>query len=198
VLGQSRLEREYAITQLLHKHGVCVPEILYISPRERLIFREFVEGENLAGIIKRLISSKGKAAADVALVREVGKTIASAHRLGVALGDCKPENIIVTREGRTCIVDLEQASRDGNQAWDVAEFLYYSGHYAFPTVSTHSVELIAKEFIRGYLEAGGKREIVRKAGSPRYTKVFSVFTPPHVILAISNLCKKTEELESSE
>jgi len=198
VLGRSRLEREYAINQLLHKEGVCVPKILYISLSERLIFREFVEGENFGGIIKRIISTKGGAAADAALVREVGKTIASAHRLGVALGDCKPENIIITRDGKTCVVDLEQASRDGNQAWDVAEFLYYSGHYALLTVSTRPVELITGEFIRGYLEAGGEREIVKKAGSPRYTKVFSVFTPPHVILAISNMCKKVEELESSK
>jgi len=198
VLGRSRLEREYAINRLLHKGGVCVPKILYISPKERLIFREFVEGENLVGVIRRVISTRGKAAADVALVREAGKTIASAHKLGVTIGDCKPENVIVTRDGRTCIVDLEQASRDGNQTWDVAEFLYYSGHYAFPTVSTHSVELITREFINGYLEAGGKREIVGEAGSPRYTKVFSVFTPPHVILAISNLCKRAEELENSK
>jgi len=198
VLGRSRLEREYAINQLLHKHGVCVPKTLYISLKERLIFREFVEGENFVGVVKRVISAKGKTAAEVALTREVGKTIASAHNLGVALGDCKPENVIVTGDGKTCVVDLEQASRDGNNAWDVAEFLYYSGHYAFPTVSTRSVELITREFIRGYLEAGGKREIIRKAGSPRYTKVFSVFTPPHVILAISNLCKNPETLERSK
>ena len=198
VLGRSRLEREYVINRLLHKHGVCVPKILHVSLGERLIFREFIEGENFVGIIKRIISSRGKAAAEVVLVRDVGKTIASAHKLDVALGDCKPENIIVTRDGKTCIVDLEQASRDGNQAWDVAEFLYYSGHYAFPTVSTHSVELITKEFIRGYIEGGGNREVIKKAASPRHTKVFSVFTPPHVILAISNLCKKVEELESSK
>lgn len=198
LLGQSRLEREYAINRLLHKHGVCVPRILYMSLGERLIFREFVVGENFERVIKRIISTKGKAAHDVALVREAAKTIASAHRLGVALGDCKPENIIVTGDGKTCIVDLEQASRDSNQAWDVAEFLYYSGHYVFPTVSTHSVELITKEFVQGYLEAGGKRGIIKRAGSPRYTKVFSVFTPPLVILTISNLCKKIGELESSK
>ena len=181
----------------IDKYG-WYPKILYISPGERLIFREFVEGENFVRIIKRVISTKDKAAADVVLVREVGRTIASAHRRGVAIGDCKPENIVVTRDRKTCIVDLEQASRDGNQAWDVAEFLYYSGHYAFPTVSTRGVELITREFTRGYLEAGGKREVIKKAGSPRYTKVFSVFTQPHVILAISNLCKRIGELESSK
>ena len=190
VLGRSRLEREYAINQFLHNHGFAVPKILHVSHKERLIFEDFIEGESLIGIIKQIISS-GEKAPEVALVREVGRKIAEAHKLGVSLGDCKPENIIITKEGRPCFVDLEQASRDGNQAWDIAEFLYYSGHYASPISPADSAELITTEFIEGYLEAGGKKETVKKTGSPRYTKVFSIFTPPHIILAISNICKKT-------
>ena len=190
VLSRSRLEREYAINQFLRSHGFAVPKILHVSHKERLIFEDFIEGESLVGIIKQIILS-GEKASEVALVREVGRKIAEAHKLGVSLGDCKPENIIITKEGRPCFVDLEQASRDGNQAWDIAEFLYYSGHYASPISPVDSAELIATEFIEGYLEAGGEKETVKKAGSPRYTKVFSIFTIPHVILAISNICKKT-------
>ncbi len=190
VLGQSRLEREYALSQFLDSEGWPVPRVFYISPKERLIFKEYVEGENLSKIIQRLLTSKEKAAGEIALLKAVGKKIAEAHRLGVALGDCKPENVIVTKNGTPYFVDLEQASRDGNQPWDIAEFLYYSGHYVSPIAPASAAELIAKEFIEGYLEAGGKKETVRKAGSARYTKVFSIFTPPHIILAISNLCKK--------
>ncbi len=196
VLGRSRLEREYAVNQFLHSQGFPVPTILYFNPKQRLIFRDFIEGENLTKIIKRIISSKKEeVTAEAALVREVGRKIAEAHRLGVALGDCKPENIIVTKDGKTFFVDLEQATRNGNgnQAWDVAEFLYYSGHYVSPISPANAAVLIAKEFIKGYLEAGGKRETVKKAGFARYTKVFSIFTPPQVLLAVSNICKKTGE-----
>jgi len=190
VLGQSRLEREYALTQFLHSKSWPVPRVLYISPKERLIFKEFVEGENLSKIIRRLLTGKEKMPEEIALIGTVGRRIAEAHRFGVALGDCKPENVIVTKDGTPYFVDLEQASRDGNQAWDIAEFLYYSGHYVSPIVPADAAELISKEFIKGYLEAEGKKETIKKAGSARYTKVFSIFTPPHVILAISNLCKK--------
>jgi tRNA A-37 threonylcarbamoyl transferase component Bud32 len=190
VLGQSRLEREYSLSRFLHSKGWPVPKVLYISLKERLIFKEFVEGENLSKIIQRLLSSVEKADDKVALIRKVGRTIAEAHGLGVALGDCKPENIIVGKDGTPYFVDLEQASRDGNQAWDVAEFLFYSGHYVSPISPADAAQLVAREFIEGYLEAGGRKETIRKAGSARYTKVFSIFTPPHVILAISNLCKK--------
>jgi tRNA A-37 threonylcarbamoyl transferase component Bud32 len=123
-------------------------------------------------------------------VREVGRKIAEAHELDVSLGDCKPENFIVTKNGKIVFLDLEQASRDGDKTWDVAEFLYYSGHYSSPVSSSNAASIIARNFIEGYLEAGGKKETVKKAASARYTKVFSVFTPLHVIRAISNVCQK--------
>jgi len=188
VLGRSRLEREYAINKFLHSKGFPVPQILYISPQKRLLFEEFIEGEKLVETIKRIISSN-KDAKDIILVREVGREIAEAHRLGVSLGDCKPENF-VTENGQVFFLDLEQAARDGDKTWDVAEFLYYSGHYSSPMSSSNAASIIAKNFIEGYLEAGGKTETVKKAASARYTKVFSVFTPPHILLAISNICQK--------
>lgn len=189
VLGQSRLEREYSINQFLRSQGFPVPEVLYVSPRERMIFEEFIEGEKMVKIVKRIISSKEKAVKEIALVKDVGRRIAEAHRLGVVLGDCKPENIVVTKDGKTFFVDLEQAARDENQAWDVAEFLYYSGHYVSPISSAKPAKIIAKNFIEGYLEAGGRKKTVKRAGSARYVKVFSVFTPPHVIIAVSDLCQ---------
>jgi len=193
VLGKSRLEREYAINHYLQSRGLAVPKILYISPKQSLIFQEFVEGENLAETIKKIVTAKGKVQQEVELVREAGRKIAEAHRSGVGLGDCKPENIIVTRDGKLCFVDLEQASRDGNQEWDVAEFLYYSGHYVSPLALTDRIVLVAKTFLEGYIEGGGNPETVKKAASPRYTKVFSIFTQPHVILVISNLCRKMSQ-----
>jgi tRNA A-37 threonylcarbamoyl transferase component Bud32 len=122
-------------------------------------------------------------------VKKVGQKIAEAHSLGVSLGDCKPENFLVTKDG-VVLLDLEQATRDGNQAWDIAEFLYYAGHYSPPISSANAAGVIAESFIEGYLEAGGKKENVKQAASARYTKVFSVFTPPQVIFAISSICQK--------
>jgi len=190
VLGRSRLEREYAINQYLRNQGFPVPKVLHVSLPEHLIFEEFIEGKNLAESVKRILSKEQEYGEEASLIREAGRKIAMAHGLGVALGDCKPENIILGRDGKTYFLDLEQATRDGNQAWDIAEFLYYSGHYAPPLSSADATELMATEFLRGYLDAGGKAETVKKAGSVQYAKVFSIFTPPHIILAISNLCRK--------
>jgi tRNA A-37 threonylcarbamoyl transferase component Bud32 len=193
VLGQTRLEREYAINQFLNQHGFKTPKILHVSQQQRLVFKEYVEGTNMTQVIKHVIASKEKATAELALIQKIGEKIAMAHKLGVALGDCKPENIIITKDDEPVFLDLEQAARNGNKSWDVAEFLYYSGHYISPIANPDAAELITKAFIQGYLAGGGRKETVKKAWSAQYTKVFSIFTPPQVIFAISSICRKIDK-----
>jgi tRNA A-37 threonylcarbamoyl transferase component Bud32 len=188
VLGRSRLEKEYTINNFLQSKGFSVPKIFYISHQKRLIFEEFIEGENLVKVVKRMFSPN-KTKTDIELIKEAGRKVAKAHSLGVSLGDCKPENFIVTKDD-IVFLDLEQATRNGNQTWDIAEFLYYSGHYSPAIANPEAATTIAKIFIEGYLEAGGKKDKVQEAASPRYTKVFSVFTVPQVLLAISRVCQK--------
>jgi len=192
MLGQTRLEREYSTNQFLNKNGFNAPKILHVSPRQRLIFKEYVEGTNMTEIIEHLIDSEGKATPDLALIQKVGKKIATAHKLGVTLGDCKPENIIITKGEEPVFLDFEQATRNGNNPWDIAEFLYYSGHYVSPIANTDAAELITHAFIQGYKAGEGKIETIKKASSAQYTKVFTIFTPPHVIFAISNICRKID------
>jgi tRNA A-37 threonylcarbamoyl transferase component Bud32 len=200
VLGTTRLEREYSINQFLSKHGFAVPHIIYVSLKERLIFEDFVEGEKLSELVKRIIPSalKEDRIKNGEVLKAVGKEIAKAHSLGICLGDCKPENILITKEKKVCLLDLEQATRNGNQPWDIAEFLYYSGHYIPPIRSDEAARAIASSFIEGYLEAGGKRETIKKASSAKYTKVFSIFTLPHVILIMANICRKIGERKCNE
>jgi len=114
------------------------------------------------------------------------------HSLNVTLGDTKPENIIFDPDDKIYLLDFEQASHDGDKAWDVAVFLYYSGHYLQPLYSNGKAESIARAFISGYLKGGGDVNTVKKAGNSKYTRVFSVFTMPSIILATSKVCRKTE------
>jgi hypothetical protein len=95
-------------------------------------------------------------------------------------------------------VDLEQAERGGDQAWDLAELLYYSGRYALLS-SIEMTKAVTKAFIEGYLEAGGKIVNVRKVKSPKYIKVFSFFASPHILYVISNVCgQKLKDAEATE
>jgi tRNA A-37 threonylcarbamoyl transferase component Bud32 len=197
VAGNSRLERECAINRFLDSKGFTVPKLLNVSPSQRLIVMEYVEGEDLSKMVKCAVSSENADETEKALsvVSEVGRTFARVHSLGVALGDTKPENVLVAKTGSIYLMDFEQASRKGDIVWDIAEFLYYSGHDISPFADVNRLERFAETFIKGYLEAGGKPETVKSAGTPKYTKVFSIFTYPHIVYVFSNLCRRADKLK---
>jgi len=192
ILGRSRLEREYAVNRLLHSKGFEVPTLRYVSSRKRLILMDYLDGETATRTVKAFMdpSESRNTKRNFEIMGSIGEKLARVHAIGVALGDAKPENIIIDKNDKIYMFDFEQASRRGDQSWDVAEFLYFAGHYVTPPDQTRTAELVAQAFISGYLNGGGKPETVRKAAGPKYTKVFSFFTPPRVILAISNVCKR--------
>jgi len=194
VLGRTRLEKECAISEFLRCEGIRVPHMLHVSHSERLVFMEYLEGENLSNAIKRIATAKTreKSEKDLAKIEKVGEVFAQVHSLNVTLGDTKPENVILDPDDNVYLLDFEQASHDGDKAWDVAVFLYYSGHYLQPLRSSGKAESIVRAFASGYLKGGGDVAAIKKAGNSKYTRIFSVFTMPSVILAISNACRKVE------
>ena len=119
--------------------------------------------------------------------------MAKVHSQGMTLGDTKPENVMIGKDGTVYLLDFEQATQDGDKAWDVAEFLYYAGHYLQPLYSNGTAEAITLAFIKGYLKGGGDLKTVKKAEAAKYTRVFSVFTMPSIILSIANTIKKAKQ-----
>jgi Kae1-associated kinase Bud32 len=197
ITAQARLAKECAISEFLHSEGFNVPKILHVSNAERLIFMEYIEGENLSQAIKRIAMATEHQTfeEELANLGKAGEIFANVHSHDIALGDTKPENMLVKQDGSIYMIDFEQATQGGDKAWDVAVFLYYSGHYLLPLYGNSKAESIAKAFINGYLKAGGDVDVIRKAGSSKYTRVFSIFTMWNIISAISNVCKKTEALK---
>jgi tRNA A-37 threonylcarbamoyl transferase component Bud32 len=193
VSGKARLAKECATSEFLRTHGFNVPKILHVSTAERLIFMDFIEGEDLSHSIKRLAFEPDSVNAqyELAKIETAGELMAKVHSFDMTLGDTKPENVMVSKDGTVYLLDFEQATQDGDKAWDIAEFLYYAGHYLQPLSSNGTAEAIAEAFIKGYLRAGGDIGYVKKAESAKYTRVFSVFTMPSIILAIANTIKKT-------
>ena len=45
------------------------------------------------------------------------------------------------------------------------------------------------------MKGGGSVDDVKKAGTPKYTRVFSIFTQPPIMRVISDVCKNAEPLE---
>ncbi len=178
ISGRRRMEAEYAFNYLLSKRGLRVPQILGADSKSRTILFSYVPGDGLATLLAKLAQSGQVNQREKEAARGVGVLMASAHRIEAALGDTKPENFIVDRKGEVTLLDLEQARQRGDYAWDVAEFLYYSGHYWLPV--NKALLAYVDAFVEGYLEQGAS-SILRKAASPKYLRVFSVWTPPNVL-----------------
>ncbi len=197
IAAQARLAKECAISEFLYSKGFKVPKIFHISNAERLVFMEYIEGENLTEAIKRIASAAKSQTfeEELAELGKAGEILANVHSFDIALGDTKPENMLVKKDGTTYMIDFEQATQGGDKAWDVAVFLYYSGHFLQPLYGKAKAEAIAKAFINGYLKAGGDVEVVQKAGASKYTRIFSIFTMFTITSVISNVCKKTEALK---
>jgi Kae1-associated kinase Bud32 len=197
ITAQARLAKEYAISEFLHSKGFNVPKILQVSNAERLIFMEYIEGENLTQAIKRISTATEHQTFEGELdsICKAGEIFAKVHACDISLGDTKPENMLVKQDGTIYMIDFEQATEGGDKAWDVAVFLYYSGHYLQPLYGNNKAELIAKAFIKGYLTAGGDVAVIRKAGAPKYTRIFSIFTMWNIISTMANVCKKAEPLK---
>jgi tRNA A-37 threonylcarbamoyl transferase component Bud32 len=155
---------------------------------------EYIEGENLSQAIKRIAAATENETfvEELANIGKAGEILANVHSRNISLGDTKPENMLVKQDGSIYMIDFEQATQGGDKAWDVAVFLYYSGHYIQPLNGTIKAESIAKAFINGYLKAGGDVEVIKKAGLSKYTRIFSIFTMWNITSTIANVCKKTE------
>jgi Kae1-associated kinase Bud32 len=199
VVGRTRLEKECAISEFLRCNEIRVPKILYVNHSERLIFMEYIEGEDLSNAIKRIAKAKSRETEkDLAKIEKVGEVYAKVHALNVTLGDTKPENVMFDPDDNVYLLDFEQASHEGDKAWDVAVFLYYAGHYLQPLYSNGKAEAIAEAFVSGYLKDGGDPRTIKKASNSKYTRIFSVFTMPSIMLAMSNVCRKTERKKSEK
>lgn len=158
-----------------------MPEILGADLRSRSILFAYVPGDGLGILLFKLAHGAQLGQREENAAHSAGLLLAEAHKLEAALGDTKPENFIVDRNGDVTLVDLEQARENGDYGWDIAEFLYYSGHYWLPF--NKELSDYVDSFVKGYLEVGSTRTL-RKAASPKYVRVFSVWTPPNVLMHI--------------
>jgi len=182
VLADRRLANEYKMNRFLRKNGVNAPTIEYVSVPRATIIEQFVEGRSFSDLARDYLSKPEPEKLDA--FRRAGEVVGRIHSLGASMGDCKPDNMIEDRDGDIWVVDLEQASLGGSPAWDLAEFLYYTGHYTF---RWRRMESLARAFIDGYL-VDGEVEMVKEISKARYKRIFGIMTAPHIIVGISRLC----------
>jgi tRNA A-37 threonylcarbamoyl transferase component Bud32 len=183
VSGKTRMENEYGMNRFLAKNGIKVPQVVYASLKERTLVERYVPGVPLDKFVIKVVGQSLLSRDEYRLSQDLGDTLGRIHEVGVSMGDSKPENF-VAEDGEIFAIDLEQAGRRGDYAWDIAELLFYSGHYSSTQTATRGLSEFVEAFIQGYLKRGRGKELKRAAGV-RYAKVFSLWTPAPVILEIT-------------
>lgn len=183
--GKARLSNEFGMNRLLAENGIPVPEMIHVNIQERLLVERFIEGTSILDIVREAVRMDNITSEHKEYVIEAGRTMARMHSLDVTLGDCKPENFIVSK-GIVYVLDLEQSERKGDKVWDIAEFCYYSGHYG--SILSGGLQQFIKSFIEGYSQEGDKK-ILRKASQLGYGRVFFVWTSMSIIQGIASILK---------
>ncbi len=185
--GRSRLANEYLTNRFLAENGIPVAEIVSVSIPERMLIERFIEGTSALDFVSEAINTEHLTEEKKERAFQIGRTIAQVHSLNIVIGDCKPENFILGNDGKIYLLDLEQGERCGDAAWDVAEFLYFSGH--FGTHFSGGFSQFMEAFIQGYLTLGDA-QILKKAASVKYSKIFVAWTPVPILQETNTLLQR--------
>jgi tRNA A-37 threonylcarbamoyl transferase component Bud32/predicted nucleotidyltransferase len=150
-----RLGNEYkALRYLRNEIGLNTPAVLAINFECRILVTSFVEGQSMSQIIKDSLKKRSTAGIEnIFWIRTAGKNVAMIHSTQSALGNIKPNNIIINNVGginsRIFFTDLEQFSFNNtgyssDPIWDIIQFLCWS------LKRTNNIP-IAKEIVREFL-----------------------------------------------
>ena len=185
VSGKTRMTNEYGINRYLAKKGLRVPRIIHVNLKQRILVEQYVAGTVLSDFAMRAVNQAILTESESRIAKTLGETLARIHSVGVSVGDSKPENFVAS-DGDIFTVDLEQAGKRRDFAWDIAELLFYAGHYSASTSPTRGLSRMVDAFTEGYLLKGQAAEL-RQAAALRYVKAFSFWTPAPIILEISKI-----------
>ena len=101
---ERRFKRELVLArQVTHKHVVRIHDLGELDGIKYLTM-PFVEGENLADVLKR--EGKVPVPRALSIARQVVSGLAAAHEVGVVHRDLKPENIMIASDGGALIMDF--------------------------------------------------------------------------------------------
>jgi len=174
---QARMHREYYASVVLRSRGVATPKIVGAVLDEKVLVKEYIEGERLSDLVQGVLTGRSE---ETSIVEGFGEAMGAVHKAGFALGDSKATNVIVKGDGGLYFTDLEQATEGGDQAWDVAAFVYYQAKLSLKEAGTKKV---AEAFLRGYKSANGAENIA-KAKSPKYVAPFRPLTTPQMLKVV--------------
>jgi len=194
----SRLNREVDGARRVRGLGIKTHRIVGIALDDRTLVTEYVEGVPLSEFVQKII--KGEST-DTGNIEKYAAVLGKMHKAGLVYGDTKPQNVLVSKDG-IVLPDLEQAGENGDAAWDLAEFLYFSSTHLEKEedgkkdekkddgLEEARVKLIAESFIASYRSENGGG-VVAKAKSLRYVLPFVPVLAPRMVRVVRRALEET-------
>jgi hypothetical protein len=120
----SRVRDEVRLALKVSHPSVCRVHDIGEADGQTFISMEFLEGEDLASLLRRIGRLPAEKAIEIA--RQVCAGVAAAHAAGVLHRDLKPANVMLDRQGRAHIMDFGVAvAREAASMGEVAGTLAY-------------------------------------------------------------------------
>lgn len=190
-----RLGTEYkALMYLRDELGLNTPTILVVDLERRILVTSHVEGKNMSHVIQNSLEKDSTAGGEnIFWIRTIGKQIAMIHSTQCALGNVKPNNVIINNGNGSnsgiFFTDLEQFVFSDDQhgsdpIWDIIQILCWS---LKRTKNIPIAKEIVREFFTGYFSCGHlstaniksttMKEYIRQQLSTKSTDYIKQFYP---------------------
>ncbi len=127
---QARFQREAeAAANLNHANIVTVYDVGHDASRYYIVM-EYVDGQDLKHIIRAEAPLPIQRAVDIAI--QICAALGTAHRAGLVHCDVKPQNVLVTRDGRVKVTDFGIARALSQTATAISDTVWGTPHYISP------------------------------------------------------------------
>ena len=180
----TQLHTEVRLARKVSHPNVCRVYDIDEIEGSTFLSMEYVDGEDLASLLRRVGSFREGRALEIA--RQICAGLASAHERGVIHRDLKPANVMLDGAGKVRITDFGlagasgEAIRAGTPAYMAPEQL--AGHEVTARSDIYSLGLLLYELFTGQRALEGKNlaELIQKreqAGIPAPTTVVKTLDP---------------------
>ena len=152
-LSVENLYHEVRVARQVSHPNVCRVHDVVEAEGHRFIAMEYVDGEDLASLLRRIGRLPAAKATEIA--KEIAAGLAAAHDRGVVHRDLKPANIMLDGNGRAHITDFGLASLAGTDDGRIAGTPAYmapeqvTGEPVTPRSDVYALGLIMYELFTG-------------------------------------------------
>jgi serine/threonine-protein kinase len=161
---QARFQREAeAAANLNHANIVTVYDVGHDAGRYYIVM-EFVDGEDLKSVIRAEAPLTIRRAVDIAV--QICAALGAAHRANLVHCDVKPQNVLVTNDGRVKVTDFGIARVLSQASSHITDTVWGTPHYISPEQATgesptpasdvYAVGVILYEMLAGRLPFEGE------------------------------------------